>query len=282
MTPTTRRRQITREGASFLKWVGGKSRYAQALVGFAPDYGGVYREPFLGSGAVFFQHAPMKAVLSDANAELVRAFQQIALQPEAVMGRLDSMENSKDYYLEVRAQDSETLSDLERAARLIYLNKTSFRGLWRVNRRGQMNTPYGAYDRPLYNRAEILACAEALRGVEIRECDFEEAVDNAGEGDFLYLDPPYVPLGGWADFKRYTPEQFNGEDHERLAMAMKRASDRGAFVLMTNSDTPLTREIFRDFNLDVMTTRRDINLVASARKSTDLLVANYNLRTLLF
>lgn len=265
-------------GTSFLKWVGGKTRYAKALASIAPDYSGTYREPFMGSAAMFFEMAPDEAVLSDLNAEVVHAFQQVQVNPDAVTAALDSMVNSKDYYLTVRAQDVADLTAVARAARLIYLNKTSFRGLWRVNRKGHMNTPYGAYDRPLYNAATIRACHKALAGVEIRHEDFQAAIDAAEDGDFVYLDPPYIPLGGWADFQRYTPQQFNLEDHARLADAMRRADQRGVLLLMSNSDTKLTREVYAGFHMDTMNTRRDINLVAGGRASTDLLVSNYQMR----
>ena len=262
---------------SFLKWVGGKTRYSAALSALMPEFAGTYREPFMGSAAVFFELAPSKAVLTDANLDLVVAFQQVAADVEAVMGALDEMVNTREAFQVVRALDPGTLPDVERAARLIYLNKTSFRGLWRVNKRGQFNTPYGEYDRPLYNPETMRAASRALEGVEVRHTDFEAAVDEAGRGDFVYLDPPYIPLGGWADFKRYTAEQFGEVDHERLAAAMSRATDRGVGVLMSNSDTPTTRAIFADFELSTMATRRDINLNGGGRASTDLLVSNYEL-----
>lgn len=113
-----------------------------------------------------------------------------------------------------------------------------------MNRSGQFNTPYGAYNRPYYNRDTILRASKALAAAEFTICDFEEALDKAEAEDWVYLDPPYVPLGGWADFKRYTPDQFGEEDHERLYLAMVRASERGVFVTLTNSDTVFVRELF--------------------------------------
>ena len=266
----------TRATPSFLKWVGGKARYSSALIELMPNFSGTYYEPFLGSGAVFFALSPKHAVLSDANAEVVKAFQQVAENAELIMELLEGMENTKENYLNIRAQDIEDLSDLQRGARLIYLNKTCFRGLWRVNKRGQMNTPYGEYYRPLFNRETMLACQATLSNTEVIESDFEAVIERAGNGDFVYLDPPYIPLGGFADFKRYTPEQFNEPEHIRLAEAMRRATARGAYVLMTNSDTPKTREVYSGFNYDTMNTRRDINLRAHGRASSDLLVSNYD------
>lgn len=261
---------------SFLKWAGGKTRYARTLVQLAPEYPGTYHEPFLGSGAVFFELRPRSAVLSDANEELVTCFRRIASEVEAVMSRLDEMPNTREYFEAVRRQDPERLSEVERAARVIYLNKTSFRGLWRVNRRNEFNTPYGAYNRPYYDRATLLRASKALSGVTVTVADFEQALDRAEAGDWAYCDPPYVPLGGWADFKRYTAGQFGEPDHIRLHDAMRRASDRGVLVTMTNSDTPFVRELFGDrFEILRLATRRDINLNAASRGSWDLVVTNY-------
>jgi DNA adenine methylase len=260
-----------------LKWAGGKTRYASTLVRLAPDFTGSYREPFLGSGAVFFELKPQSAVLSDANEELVVCFRAVAAAPESVMARLDEMPNTPEYFAGVRRQHPRDLSDLDRAARVVYLNKTSFRGLWRVNRRNEFNTPYGAYDRPYYNRSTLLRAAKALTGVDIRLADFEQAVDEAEMGDWVYCDPPYVPLGGWADFKRYTPGQFGEDDHVRLFEAMRRAAGRGVFVAMTNSNTPFVRDLFgSDFRIFRLATRRDINLTAVSRASSDLVVTNYD------
>ncbi|MGW0708084.1 DNA adenine methylase [Streptomyces sp. NPDC002643] len=265
------------EGRSFLKWAGGKTRYADQLVALAPPFEGRYFEPFMGSAAVFFELGPNEASLSDANQELVICFQQVARDPEKVMALLDGMPNNREYYNDLRAKDVAALSEAERAARVIYLNKTGFRGLWRVNRKGQFNVPYGEYDRPYYNRKTLLAAAESLQGVEIKHRDFIQALNEAQAGDWVYLDPPYIPLGGWADFKRYTPEQFGEEDQQRLAVAMSEAAGRGVHVTLSNSETPLTREIFKDFHVTRMATRRDINLQSQKRASWDLIFTSYEL-----
>jgi len=263
------------EGRSFLKWAGGKTRYADQLVALAPSFEGRYIEPFMGSSAVFFELGPNEASLSDANHELIVCFKQVVHDPEKIMALLDEMPNNRDFYNELRARDVSEMPDAERAARVIYLNKTGFRGLWRVNRKGMFNVPYGAYDRPYYNRKTLLSAAGALRGVEIQCRDFAEALKEARAGDWVYLDPPYIPLGGWADFKRYTPEQFGEGDHRRLAEAMSEAVGRGVHVTLSNSETPLTREIFKDFNVTRMATRRDINLNSQKRGSWDLVFTSY-------
>jgi DNA adenine methylase len=260
----------------FLKWVGGKARYCTTLAALAPRFTGCYREPFMGSAAVFFEMHPAAAMLSDANAELIVCFQQVAADPHAVMAALDRMPNTREFHDTVRRQHPADLTPLQRAARVIYLNKTSFRGLWRVNKRDEFNTPWGAYDRPYYNRHTLLDASRALTDVALACIDFETALDMAQSGDWTYLDPPYVPLGGQADFKRYTALQFTSADHVRLCEAMRRATARGVYVTMTNSDVPFVRELFGPhFEMRQLTTRRDINLRAAARASSDLVVTNY-------
>jgi len=218
-----------------------------------------------------------RALPCDANGELIACFEAVASAPEEVMSLLDHMPNNREYFERMRRQDPVTMTLTERAARVIYLNKTSFRGLWRVNRRGEFNTPYGAYDRPYYNRETLRRASKALASAQLATCDFEKTIDQAGRGDWIYLDPPYVPLGGWADFKRYTSGQFSEQDHIRLREAMTRASDRGVFVTLTNSDTPFVRELFKDtFQIFRLATRRDINLQSANRASWDLVITNYD------
>lgn len=262
---------------SFLKWAGGKSKNAKQLVELAPPFTGRYFEPFMGSAAVFFELSPRGASLSDENLELVICFKQIASEPEKVMALLDEMPNNRDFYNEIRAQEVDELTNNERAARVIYLNKTGFRGLWRVNKKGKFNVPYGEYERPYYNSRTLLNASKALQGVDISHRDFSESLKKTKKEDWVYLDPPYIPVGQYSDFKRYTSGQFRKEDQERLAEAMHEASERGVYITMTNSDTSLTRKMFRGFNMFSMTTRRDINLEADKRTSSDLIFTNYEI-----
>lgn len=271
-------RMSTRTGStkSFLKWAGGKSRSSAALVSLAPAYTGIYREPFMGSAAVFFELEPARATLSDANEDLVICFQEVARDPESVMALLDEMPNTKEHYLRAREQDPSRLTNLRRAARLIYLNKTGFRGLWRVNRSGQFNVPYGQYDRPYYNRETLLRASDVLGRAEIRHEDFTSAIASAESGDWVYLDPPYVPDRQWGDFRRYTAGQFPDSSLDQLAEVVREASDRGVYVTMTNSDTEQVRTRFAEFKFTRLATRRDITLNASERTSVDLVITNYD------
>ncbi len=229
----------------------------------------------MGSGAVFFELAPDQAVLSDANEELVVCFREVAADPHAVMALLDDIPNTREDYLMVRGQDPRDLSDLERAARVIYLNKTGFRGLWRVNRSGGFNVPYGEYQRPYYNRDTLLRASKALGVADIKRADYADSLTEAQPGDWVYLDPPYVSDRVWGDFKRYTADQFPDDEHERLAELMREADARGVHLMLTNSDTPIVRKVFKGFKRRRLATRRDIHLKSAERDSTDLVITNY-------
>lgn len=259
----------------FLKWAGGKARTATTLVALAPPAFGRYWEPFMGSAAVFFELCPDEAVLSDANEELVICFQEVAADPHKIMELLDLMPNTRDSYMTVRRQDPAGLSNPERAARVVYLNKTGFRGLWRVNRSGEFNVPYGEYSRPYYNRDNLLNAAKALSGIVIRHADYSSALEEAAAGDWVYLDPPYIPDRPWGDFKRYTANQFPSDEHHRLAELMREADSRGVQLTLTNSDMEAVRRTFHSFRVRRLPTRRDIHLKASERASTDLIITNY-------
>lgn len=264
------------EQRSFLKWVGGKTRVAGLLAGLAPERFERYVEPFLGSAAVFFATGARKALLADLNEELVICFRQVRDNADEVMRLLDVMPNTQEHFLAVRSRSPASMSDLERAARVIYLNKTGFRGLWRVNRKGEFNVPYGAYDRPLYNRETVRSAASRLAGVHIEHQGFEATLETATVGDWVYLDPPYVPSGGYSDFKRYTSGQFREDDHDRLSACCRDLDRAGVKFVLTNTNNDEARALYKGFGAWVLPTRRDVNLNTRMRQSTDLVVANYD------
>jgi DNA adenine methylase len=190
-----------------------------------------YVEPFCGSAAVFFALRPDQALLADAIEELIVCFEAVRDDPAAVTAHLDQMPNTRAHFNCVRRQMPSELCRTERAARVIYLNKTAFRGLWRVNRKGEFNTPYGDYDRPYYNRETLLAASAALQSAQLRCADFRDVLDACAEGDWVYLDPPYVPDRQWGDFTRYTPGQFGRDDQEELSSRLADLSGRPQYLV---------------------------------------------------
>ncbi len=278
------RRAPARRGTPrpFLKWVGGKSQLLGQLAAWVPERFERYLEPFLGGGAMFFAHRPDAAVLADANDELVDCYTAVRDQLDDVMAALDEHRYEKDYYYDVRGQKRSTMPLPERAARTIFLNKTGFNGLYRVNSKGLFNVPFGRYSNPkICDRDNLPACAEALKDVDLRRADFESVVDDAKPSDFVYLDPPYVPLNGTANFTAYTAGGFGPGEHRRLACSLVRAHRRGARFLLSNADSLLTRELYAELlaepgvDLDIVLARRNVNSNAKRRgRVTEVVIFN--------
>lgn len=270
--------QVTTQGQPFLKWAGGKTQLLAELIARRPTMYKVYYEPFLGSGALYFALSPAQAVLSDINDDLINAFQVVRDTPEDLINKLSTYKNSKEFFYEIRALDANSLSSLDRAARLIYLNRTCFNGLYRVNKQGHFNVPFANYKNPNFVQGpKLLADSNLLQGAHIQHGPFGVVLKSAKKGDFVYLDPPYFPLGGYSDFKRYNKEQFHKEDHEKLAKLYNQLSDRGCYVMLSNSDTPFTRELYKDWRIDTVYAKRMINCDATKRgEVTEIIVTNYD------
>jgi DNA adenine methylase len=258
-----------------LKWAGGKQGIANRLVEFFPLDFGCYFEPFVGGGSVLLTLQPVKAVISDANEWLIDTYEAIRTDQTRVAKILDDLENTQEEYMRIRQIHPNTLSSFQRAAHLIYLNKTCFRGLFRVNRKGQFNVPYGQYNRCYYDPNNLQAVAEILKSVEIRRGDFELCLHDVTDRDFVYLDPPYYKLGGYSDFNRYTKDQFRENDHFRLAAFCRELDLRGVRWAMSNSNTGFIRELFEGYHITPIENRREINLNSQDRDITELLITNY-------
>jgi DNA adenine methylase len=263
-----------------LKWAGGKSRLLPEIVKRLPtrrQWTGGYFEPFVGGAAVFFHLVPERARLSDSNPELVHLYTVIRDDVEGLIQDLGRHLHDRTYYYAIRAIDPETLSPIERASRTIFLNRTCFNGLYRVNQRGLFNVPFGKYDNPNLCPADRLrAAARALRGVDIKQADFEEAVADARRGDFVYFDPPYVPLTPTASFTSYTASHFGVEAHRRLARVFTELGRRGVRCLLSNSDTPLVRELYAGHRIDRVLAPRAISRDGEGRKVVgEVLVRNF-------
>ena len=257
-----------------LKWAGGKTQMLGNLLPKVPASYNRYIEPFFGGGAMFFALQPEKAVISDSNPELINMYREVADNVEDVIKYLEKYKNTSEVFYSVRSQDWTRLSKAEAAARTIFLNKTCFNGLYRVNKQGQFNVPYGKYKNPRICDSEGLRVASAaLKRADILCGDYLLVLEHyAQSGDFVFLDPPYLPVSEYADFKRYTKEQFYEEDHIELAKMVSTLHERGCHVILTNSNHPLVHELYAPFNIDVIQTKRHISCNGSTRKGEDVIV----------
>jgi len=266
---------IAFEARPILKWAGGKQAIAIHLAKQFPSTGGVYFEPFVGGASVFVAFGPKKGVICDLNEWLIDTYLAIREDWSRVATILDGMKNTKSEYLRIRAIQPNTLDLFQRAAHLVYLNKTCFRGLFRVNQRNQFNVPYGAYDRRYYDLDNFQAFAAALGQVKILCCDFEVGIADATRRDFIYFDPPYYKLGGYSDFNRYTRFQFRENDHVRLAAVCRELDHKGIRWAVSNSDTPFVKTLFKGYCMTQVANRREINLRSQERGISELLITNY-------
>ena len=280
MTDSTPSRVAT--ARPFLKWAGGKSRLISQYKEYLPEASAIkrYYEPFIGSAALFFHMQPPLAHLSDRNWKLVEVFEVVRDDVEALIEALRPHKNEEAYYYEVRAQDPAHLTKVERAARIIYMNKTCYNGLYRENQKGEFNVPFGRYKRPkICDKPRLRAASKALQGVYLDAVDFEDAVTDAGEGDFVYFDPPYVPLNATSSFTSYSRFGFDEADHRRLAAACRYLHNRGCRVMLSNSSAPLVYELYEspEFRLIPVQASRSINSKADKRGPvTELLILNYD------
>lgn len=259
-----------------LKWAGGKQIIGAVLAQSFPRRFKRYYEPFVGGGSVLFGLSPDKAVIGDLNGWLLDTYSAIRMDYKRVAAILDGLVNTRQEFLRIREIDPLTVDLLTRAAHLIYLNKTCFRGLFRVNRKGRFNVPYGEYDRRYYDLENLQAAAEVLRSVEIRHTDFELCLHDVTNNDFVYIDPPYYKLGGFSDFNRYTSGQFRENDHFRLAAFCRELDLRGVRWAVSNSDTAFVRRLFHGYRMKQVENRREINLESKNRNIVELLIMNYS------
>ena len=264
-----------------LKWAGGKTQLLVELRASLPNAYGKYIEPFFGGGALFFDSRPDNSVIADINPELVNLYQQISENPEAVINWLSSWENTYETFYAVRSLDRSSLAPAEAAARTIYLNRTCFNGLYRVNKKGHFNVPFGRYKNPtICNEKAIYAASQALQGTDIVLGDYKTVLsENAEKGDLVFLDPPYLPVSEYADFKRYTKEQFYEEDHRELASEVNRLHEIGCHVVLTNSNHPLVHELYEKFEITVHKTRRNISSNSNTRTGEDVIVVAKPIQT---
>jgi DNA adenine methylase len=261
----------------FLKWAGGKGQLLEQYAPLFPRRYRRYHEPFLGGGAVFFHLRPTRATLADDNAELIDCYRAIREDLRGVLEALRPHVYEKDHFYAVRALDPTGLALAERAARTIFLNRTCFNGLYRVNSKGRFNVPFGRYDNPtIADVPNLRACAVALRRVRLECAPFASVVERARRGDFVYFDPPYHPVSKTACFTAYGAGGFRAEDQRELARVYAELDRRGVLVMLSNSDAPLVRELYDGFRLVEIRASRAINSKATKRGAVrELVVLNY-------
>lgn len=268
----------------FLQWVGGKREMIPQYKKYFPKRFNAYFEPFLGGGAMFFELSPKKAFLNDNNRELFEAYKGVRDFPELVADILDDLKkrHSKELYMRIRELDREydlfsDFSTPEIASRMIYLNQTCFNGIYRVNQKSQFNVPIGSsLNRLISDRITILNASKVLKKAVIGCADFEDTVANMKKGDFVYIDPPYYPVSKYSDFTRYTKEKFYQEDQERLKDTLVKLTNKGAYVMLSNSDCDFIRKLYGDFNIYTVQSSRSLNCKSDKRgKVSEVLITNY-------
>lgn len=266
-----------------VKWAGGKIRLLSQFSAFFPLGFNNYHEPFVGGGAVFFHLFPQlqqnesQAYLSDSNEELINLYQVIAENVEELICITKQHVYEKEYYYKIRALDPRSLTKLQRASRILYLNKTCFNGLYRVNRSGQFNVSFGDYTDPIIvDEGALRRAREGFQYAKLFYGDFETVLDNAQQGDFIYLDPPYVPVSGTANFTGYTKGSFGRLDQERLKYVYDNLVAMGCYVALSNSDSEFIRKMYSEYNIVTVHAARAINSDASKRgKVKELLILSY-------
>lgn len=278
---------ISQKPKPFVKWVGGKRQLLKQFrdLGLYPPElfdptTNTYYEPFVGGGAVFFDLLPERAELSDLNRELVITYNVIKNNIDELIFSLKQHIYDKEYYLEVRAKNVNELSDIEVASRFIFLNRTGFNGLYRVNKKGQFNVPFGRYSNPVICDEENLRrVSKELQNVIIKHQDYTSVLKNAQKGDFIYFDPPYYPLNRTSSFTAYTSESFLEKEQTELRDTFVELHKRGCYVMLSNSDTPFINDLYSEIDgatIHKITAGRAINSKGSGRgKITELLVTNY-------
>jgi DNA adenine methylase len=265
----------------FLRWAGGKSKILSLLAPLAPPKSEYtrYVEPFLGSGALFFHFRPEHALLADANPHLINCYRQVAKRPLDVWLLLKThrRHHSRDYYLSVRELGLQEGSPIERAARFIYLNKSAFNGIYRVSMAGKFNVPFGPSPSGLAipSKQRLLAASAALRRAILHAASFEITCELARKGDFVYLDPPYPPLGSSANFTHYTSDRFGPRDQERVATAFKSLDRKGCLVMLSNSDQRQIRALYRGYRITSLEVTRWLGSNGKRFQVDEIVVTNY-------
>ncbi len=274
------------KGKPFVKWAGGKRQVKDKLCEYAKDEFDTYYEPFIGGGALLFELSPKKAVINDSNKELMNVYQVLCDENKFkkmcnILNHYET-EHNEEFYYEIRNKDRNKnsfsrLSDYKKAARTIYLNKACFNGLYRVNSKNEFNVPFGKKEKVnTYDGGNLITVSNYLtmNDIKIMNVDFEEAVKDAKKGDFVYFDPPYD--SDTHTFNSYTEEGFNKEQQRRLARVFKELDQKGVYVMLSNHNTILVNELYKDYHFHTIEAKRNINANGKKRgKIEELIITNY-------
>lgn len=269
--------------APVLKWVGGKRQLLPEIIKRIPKFS-TYYEPFVGGGAVLFHLQPKKAVINDVSWELMNVYQVIRDHVDELIDDLKKHKNEEEYFYRIRELDRdmekyESLSNVEKASRILYLNKTCYNGLFRVNKAGEFNSPFGNYKNPnIVNEPTLRAVSSYFNKADITFlcCDYEAALKNIRKGAFVYLDPPYDPVSDSANFTGYDKGGFGREEQIRLKSVCDRLDKRGIKFLLSNSATDFILDLYKDYRIEIIQAKRAINCNPNKRGEVDeVLVRNY-------
>ena len=273
--------QLKQETYPIVKWVGGKRQLMFELLKNMPQNYNRYFEPFIGGGALFFELHPDNAYISDMNEELINLYQIVRDNVDELITDLQKHDISKEYFMEIRnidrTEDYESWSDVQKASRFIYLNRTCFNGMYRVNSKGEFNVPFGHYKNPrIVDENNLINCSNLLQRTEIRHADFSEILTKVQKGDFVYFDPPYVPLSETSSFTSYTKDGFDIDMQFKLRDVCDELDLMGVKFMLSNSDTKLVNELYANYEIKKVFASRQINANADGRgKITEVLVRNY-------
>ncbi|MBR8833091.1 MAG: DNA adenine methylase [Stigonema ocellatum SAG 48.90 = DSM 106950] len=266
----------------FVKWAGGKTQLLPELTSRVPRTFQRYYEPFLGGGALFFSLQPENAFLSDINAELINVYRVVKNNVEKLIASLRQHVYEESYFYAIREVDRSleyvTWSNVEKASRLIYLNKTCFNGLYRVNSKGHFNAPFGDYHNPkICDPENLRACSQVLQNATIRTRSYLCIERHLQKGDFVYFDPPYAPLNPTSNFTNYSKDGFRRENQEALRDLCVRLDKKGVLWMLSNSAAPLILELYSEYNIELVEALRAINSKAGKRgKIKEVIVRNYD------
>ncbi len=273
--------KLQQETYPIVKWVGGKRQLMFELLKNMPENYNRYFEPFIGGGALFFELQPENAYISDMNEELINLYQVVRDNVDELITDLQKHDISKEYFMEIRnidrTEEYKNWSNIQKASRFIYLNRTCFNGMYRVNSKGEFNVPFGHYKNPrILDENNLINCSNLLQRTEIKHADFSEILKKVKKGDFVYFDPPYVPLSETSSFTSYTKDGFDIDMQFKLRDVCDELDSMGVKFLLSNSDTKLVNELYENYNIKKVFASRQINANADGRgKITEVLVRNY-------